>query len=190
MRAVLVKQLPPHGSQMLRRILPVAATAACLALAACNTTEVEKCPAVAVLVDTGSLTQLQTNGQGQPSVLYSVRMTDARRDCDLPKYSRDLTGSATIDFQATRTNAAAGATYTVPYFVAITTEGKILAKQQFQVALAFQPGETTTTFNDSVNSLSLSIGRDKKATDYGILVGFQLTKEQLDYNRRVGRYAK
>jgi hypothetical protein len=58
------------------------------------------------------------------------------------------------------------------------------------VAFAFQPGETTTSFEDSVNSLVLTVGRDKKATDYGILVGFQLTKEQLDYNRRAGRYAR
>ena len=167
-----------------------AIVAACLALAACNTEQLEKCPAAAVLVDTGSLTQLQTNAQGQQSVLYTVQITRATRDCDIPKYSREMTGSVSFDFQATRTNAAAGATYAVPYFVAITSEGKVLAKQVFQVAFAFQPGETTTTFSDSVNSLSLTIGRDKKATDYGILVGFQLTKAQLDYNRRAGRYAK
>ena len=175
---------------MIRHMPCAAVVAACLALADCNTTEVEKCPAVAVLVDTGSVTQIETNAQGQASAVYRVQMTDAKRDCDIPKYSRDLTGSVRIDVQATRSNAAAAATYTVPYFVAVTTEGKILAKQQFQVAFAFQPGETTTTFSDAVNSLSLTIDRDKKGTDYGFLVGFQLTKAQLEYNRRVGRYAK
>ena len=38
-------------------------------------------------------------------------------------------------------------------------------------------------------SIHLTVGRDKKPADYGILVGFQLTKAQLDYNRRAGRYA-
>jgi hypothetical protein len=175
---------------MRRRIARVATAAVCVALAACSTTKIERCPAIAVLVDTGSLTKIQSNAQGQASAAYTVQIANAKRDCDLPKYSRDLTGNVTIDFRATRANAAAGATYTVPYFVAITTEGKVLAKQQFQVAFAFQPGESTTAFSDSVNSLSLSIGRDKKATDYGILVGFQLSKGELDYNRRVGRYAK
>jgi hypothetical protein len=175
---------------MVNRMSRAAAAAACLALAACSTTKIERCPAVAVLVDTGSLTQIQNNAQGQPTAVYTVQIADAKRDCDIPKYSRDMTGNVSMDFRATRANAGVAATYTVPYFVAITTEGKVLAKQQFQVAFAFQPGEATTTFSDSVNSLSLSIGRDKKATDYGILVGFQLTKAQLDYNRRVGRYAK
>ncbi|HEY1961898.1 MAG TPA: hypothetical protein VGG69_05740 [Rhizomicrobium sp.] len=171
-------------------MLPAAAMAACLALAACSESKLERCPGVSVLVDTGSLTLTQANGSGQPNVLYTVQMADAKRDCDIPKYSHEMTGGITIDFRATRINTAAAATYVVPYFVAITTEGKVLAKQQFQVAFSFQPGETTTAFSDSVNSLALTIGRDKKATDYGILVGFQLTKAQLEYNRRAGRFAK
>ena len=140
-------------------------------------------------MDTPSLAEVQQNPPAQPSVLYTVQMVKAKRDCDIPKYSRHATASVDIDFQATRAQAGAAATYTVPYFVAITSEGKILAKQVFQVQFAFDAGQATAAFTDSVNSLSLTIGRDKHATDYGVLVGFQLTKEQLDYNRRVGRYA-
>ena len=166
-----------------------AAAAACVALAACSTSQLERCPAVSVLVDTSALTLLQASGSGPASVLYTAQIVNVKRDCDVSKYSKQVQASVDIAFRATRAHGEAAASYTVPYFVAITTEGRILAKQQFLVAFAFQPGETTTSFEDSVNSLVLTIGRDKKATDYGILVGFQLTKEQLEYNRHVGRYA-
>jgi hypothetical protein len=162
-----------------------AAAAAWVALAACSSSQLEKCPAVSVLVDTSALTQLQND-----AVVYTAQIVNAKRDCDVSKYSKQVQASVDISFRATRAHGEAAASYTVPYFVAITTEGTILAKQQFLVAFAFQPGETTTTFEDSVNSLVLTVGRDKKASDYGILVGFQLTKAQLDYNRRVGRYAR
>jgi hypothetical protein len=167
-----------------------AAAAACVALATCSTSQLEKCPAVSVLVDTASMTQLQSNASGPASVVYTAQILNAKRDCDVSKFSKQVQASVDISFRATRAHAEAAASYTVPYFIAITTEGKILAKQQFLVAFAFQRGETTTSFEDSVNSLVLTVGRDKKATDYGILIGFQLTKAQLDYNRRVGRYAK
>ncbi len=167
-----------------------AAAAACVALAACSTSQLERCPAVSVLVDTSALTLLQANGSGPASAVYTAQIQNVKRDCDVSKFSKQVQASVDIAFRATRTQGEAAASYTLPYFVAITTEGRILAKQQFSVAFAFQPGETTTSFEDSVNSLVLTVGRDKKATDYGILVGFQLTKAQLDYNRRVGRYAR
>jgi hypothetical protein len=172
------------------RIVSAAAAAICVALAACSSdSQVEQCPSVSLLADTSSLTALQENPPAQPSVAYTVQMVKAKRDCDLPKHSRRATASVDIDFRATRAQAGAAASYTVPYFVAITSEGKILAKQLFQVQFAFEPGQATASFTDSVNSLSLTIGRDKHATDYGVLIGFQLTKAQLDYNRRAGRYA-
>jgi hypothetical protein len=171
-------------------IVSAAAAAICIALAACSSqSQLERCPSVSLLVDTSSLTALQENPPAQPSVLYTVQMVRAKGDCDIPKYSRQVTASVDIDFRATRAQADAAASYTVPYFVAITSEGTILAKQVFQVQFAFAPGQNTVDVSDSVNSLSLTVGRDKHATDYGILVGLQLTKAQLDYNRRVGRYA-
>ena len=55
---------------------------------------------------------------------------------------------------------------------------------------AFDAQQTVSEVSQSIDSLALTVGRDKQATDYGILVGFQLSKAQLDFNRRAGRYPR
>lgn len=149
-----------------------------------------ECPSVSVLVDTGTLPVMRTPDSSNPADLaYTAQILDAKRDCDMPKHTRHVDASVDIHFRAERGKAGEAASYKVPYFVAITNEGKVLAKQQFWVDFAFDQGATTADFSDSVNSLSLTVAHDKRAADYGIIVGFQLTKAQLAYNRRVGRYA-
>ncbi|HEY4114815.1 MAG TPA: hypothetical protein VGM17_12235 [Rhizomicrobium sp.] len=149
-----------------------------------------ECPSVSVLVDTGSLPVMRVPDSGNPAdLVYTAQIIDAKRDCDMPKYSKHVDASVNIHFRAERSKPGEAASYKVPYFVAITTEGKVLAKQQFWVQFAFDQGATTADFTDSVNSLSLTVARDKRAAEYGIIVGFQLTKSQLAFNRKVGRYA-
>jgi hypothetical protein len=149
-----------------------------------------ECPSVSVLVDTGTLPVMRAPDSNAPAdLVYTAQILDAKRDCDMPKYTKHVDASVDIQFRAERAKAGEAASYKVPYFVAITNEGKVLAKQQFWVQFAFDQGATTADFTDSVNSLSLTVARDKRAADYGIIVGFQLTKSQLAYNRKVGRFA-
>lgn len=156
-----------------------------MALAGCSTDSDSKCPAVSVLVDTATYPM----AEGNPAkLIYTAGIVDAKGDCDVHKHDKQVENDVDIAFRATRASTAAAATYTVPYFAAITTEGRILAKGNYSVQLSFEPGQATTTATASLNSLTLTVGLDKRATDYGIIVGFQLTKAQLQYNRRVGRY--
>jgi hypothetical protein len=170
---------------MIHRFAACATAAFFVALAGCSTDEESKCPAVSVLVDTSSYPM----AEGNPAkIVYTAEIKDAKGDCDVHKFDKHVDANVTVDFTATRASAAAAATYTVPYFAAITTEGKILAKGTYSVPLTFDAGQATTTASASLNSLALTVGLDKKPTDYGIIVGFQLTKAQLAYNRRVGRF--
>jgi hypothetical protein len=161
-------------------------------LASCSTSRVERCPPASVLVDTGTMTVFRSGSAPDPAnVLYTVQIARAQQDCELPKFgSRVVTASVAIDFRAARSNGGEAVSHVIPYFVAITSEGKILAKRDFTVQFTFEAGQQVASFSDSVKSLAVSLGRDKKPTDYGILVGFQLTKDQLEYNRKVGRYAQ
>jgi hypothetical protein len=171
---------------MFHRFSTSAAVALFVALAGCSTDDEAKCPAVSVLVDTSSYPM----AEGNPAkIVYTAEIKDAKGDCDINKFEKHLEADVTIDFNATRATPGAAAAYTVPYFAAITTEGKILAKGTYSVQLNFDAGQATTTATASLNSLSLTVGLDKKPTDYGIIVGFQLTKAQLEYNRHVGRFA-
>ena len=163
-----------------------AVAAACLVLAACSTKKLEQCPAASALVDTAT----DPVWQGNPaSYLYFVQIVNTKRDCDIEKYSKNVTSSLDISFRAWRRPGPA-ATYTVPIYVAITTEGRVLNKRTYSVQFSFTPNQTLTEFSQSIDSIPLTVEQDKRAADYGILVGFQLTRAQLDYNRRAGRYAK
>src|SRR5207245_2347862 len=77
--------------------------------------------------------------------------------------------------------------YTVPYFVAVT-EGseRILARRNYSVAIAFEPGQTTAMASEHIESATLHTDKDKQPYDYQVLVGLQLTRDQLQYNRQSG----
>jgi hypothetical protein len=91
-----------------------------------------------------------------------------------------------ISFTATRPAAGDAATYTIPYFVAVTQTDRIITKESRAVTITFAAGETTAVGEDHVNSVSLVTDGNSKPYDYQILVGFQLTKEQYDYNKTTG----
>lgn len=168
------------------RFAIVAAAAACAALAACSTSKLEQCPAASALVDTST----DPVWQGNPaSFVYFVQITNTKRDCDIEKYSKNVTSSLDVSFRAWRRPGPA-ASYRVPIYVAVTTEGRVLKKYTYSIEVNFESGQAATDLTQSIGSIPLTVEQDKRAADYGILIGFQLTRAQLDYNRRAGRYAK
>ena len=58
----------------------------------------------------------------------------------------------------------------------------------FWATFKFEPGQASTNFEEPVASTVIKIAKGKQAYDYQILVGLQLTKAQLDYNRKMGHY--
>ena len=76
----------------------------------------------------------------------------------------------------------------MPYFVAVTEGARILARHSYSVTLSFQPGQTVATTTDTVGSTQLITAKDKQPYDYQILAGLQLSRAELDYNRRSAHY--
>lgn len=170
---------------MQNRIIRATIMAACVALCACSEDKIDKCPSVSTLVDTATLPVFQAGGS---AIAYSVHIARATRDCDIHKFDKQVESSVNIDFRAVRAQAGQAATYTIPYYVAVSTEGRVLTKHVYSLQFTFEAGQATAEFSQSLDSIAITLGQDKKPTEYGILVGFQLTKAQLEYNRRAGRY--
>ena len=122
------------------------------------------------------------------NLLYAVEITSVKGSCDVDKKAMDADVSLDVHFRATRAPSGAGASYSVPYFVAVT-EGtdRVLAKKNFTIGFTFAPGQATADFSDSVASTDVKAKGEKRTYDYQVLVGLQLTKEQLDYNHSQGR---
>jgi hypothetical protein len=167
--------------------------ASTLVLLGCGTSRPKGfiCPAAAALVDAGSLTSLPPGATDPSSAAYRVEITHVGTACDYDPDKGEIDARLGITFTATRPPGGDSAQYTVPYFVGVSQEGtSVVDKKAYSVQFAFAPGQTSAEFRDRIESFILKPDADKKSTDYELLVGIQLTKDQLDFNRRVGRYAQ
>jgi hypothetical protein len=173
-------------SQILRKVTFVAAAA--LLLASCATKKENDCPAASVIVDTSIATVFKPNATPDPAnILYTVEVGGVQSSCDVDKQALNSSSSVDISLRATRAPSGGAVQYKVPYFVAVSQSDRLLAKKTYVAEISFAPGQTNATFSGSVDSVDVSAGKDKKTFDYVILVGLQLTKDQLEYNRASGR---
>jgi hypothetical protein len=172
-------------------------TAAMLALAALSLSgcsqDLKKglCPSANILANTSSASFFRENMPGDPAgVLYTVQVTGVTTDCDFDKDEGTADASVVVTFRATRTPSAVGGTYSVPFYVAAVRDSSaIVSKQVYTASFSFQPGEATTTFTGGVSSYVVRFDNGKKPYDYGLLTGLQLTQAQLDFNKKMGRFA-
>jgi hypothetical protein len=168
--------------------------AAAVALAGC-TTDMDKglCPSAFVLAPTSSLTVFRAGAPSDdPSgELYTVSMSGMKTKCEFDKKKTATESEVTITFRAKRAASSEGGTYNVPYFLSVTHHGdRIMTKKLFIAHVIFAPGAVSTTFEDKIDSTVIHIARGSKIGEYEILGGLQLTKEQLDYNIKMNRYAQ
>ena len=154
----------------------------------CSDDKEKNCPAASAIVDTAIATVFKTGTSPDPAnILYTVEVTGVTGHCDVDKQALNSISSVEISFRAIRAPSGAAADYKVPYFIAVSQEDRLLAKKIYVADFSFAPGQTTTTFTQSAESIDVSAAKDKKTYDYNVLVGLQLTKEQLDFNRASGR---
>src|SRR6185295_9216093 len=149
------------------------------------------CPSTNILSNTANASFFRDNMQGDPAgVLYTIQVTGVTADCDFDKDEGTADASLVVTFRATRTPSALGGAYTVPFYVAAVRDSSaIVSKQVYTAAFSFQPGEATTTFTGGVSSYVVRFDNGKKPYDYGLLTGLQLTQAQLDFNKKMGRFA-
>ncbi|HEY6578526.1 MAG TPA: hypothetical protein VIY09_04335 [Rhizomicrobium sp.] len=172
------------------RFEPALAALVLFTLAACSSDKTGDCPTITGITDASAETVFRPGTTPDPSnVLYTVELTSVNGKCDMGKKERSSDASLQIDFRATRAPSVVKAHYVVPYFVAIT-EGaaRVLAKRVYSVGIDFAPGQTNAAVSDTVASTHLNVAKGKHPYDYQVLVGLQLTKSQLDYNRQGGHY--
>ena len=149
------------------------------------------CPTANILANTASASVFRDSMQGDPEgVLYKVQATGVITDCDFDQDEGTADSSLIVTFRATRTPSTVGGAYTVPFYVAAVRDSSaIVSKQVYSASFSFRPGEATTTFTGEVPSYLVRFDNGKKPYDYGLLTGLQLTQAQLDFNKKMGRFA-
>jgi hypothetical protein len=159
-------------------------------LAGCSTARVNlQCPNAAVLTETATLTGFRPGAPADPSgEAYTARMTGVTTNCTFSKASGRTISSLVITVQATRAPSPDGATYTLPYYVAATQGDRLLSKKNFTLRISFPPGSATASVQDTIDETVIQLEKGHAPTDYQLLVGFQLTRAQRDYNAFKNRF--
>ena len=178
------------------RVLPQssaawAAAGLALALAGCGSTpEPPECPPVSVLGEAASLTQFAPGpGRDLVDVDFRVELTDLRSGCI---YAKEKEGASKLVVAvapvlvASRGPANEDRKADFQYFVSVVgRDADILNKQLVPVSVTF-PGNSTRVDivqDDPPVSVDLPSGTAGEEY-YQILLGLQLSEDELEYNRR------
>jgi len=172
---------------------PFAAIAlAAMALSGCGSDSKQAltCPSAAIIAPAESLTTFKKGMHNDPKgELYTVGLIDVKTDCTLDIDNGTTDSTLALRFRAKRAESQSEASYRVPYFVAVSLDGKVLAKRDIWVNFGFRAGEETSVFRGEVESTVINLENGKKPYEYQLVIGLQLTHDQLEYNKKMSRFA-
>jgi len=159
-----------------------------IALAGCSQ-KIVVCPVPAILADTATVTVMRPGATPDlANELYTVTMTNAEADCVFNQSTAIVRASMDISFHATRAPSRDAATYSVPYFVVVHAKDKVFAKKLYTLRFTFAPGAASADIKQAPEDTQIKISNGKLPWDYQLLAGFQLTQDQIAYNRKRDRY--
>ena len=140
------------------------------------------CPRVALLNDAAKMTRYR-DGQGRDltDVLYEARVQDVKSGC---KYADGrVRVEAMIDIIAQRGPAFDGANAQVPFFVAVIDEAQnIIAKKNFDSEVEFRDGRRRAGVREEIDQ-TVFLKEGEHGPEYEIIVGLQVSEQQLQQNR-------
>ena len=143
------------------------------------------CPQVNVVEELSTVSEFSdANNPGTYNLISASRITKAKDTCEFNGKTATVDIKLVFDGK-TGPKAFGTNSYSYPFFVAITApNGNILAKEVFSAPLNYRPGDTSTTHSESLRQI-IPIANEVDGPKYKILIGFQLTQEQLAYNRTI-----
>jgi hypothetical protein len=181
----------------LRRALPLLVLSALVApLAGCQTitlsdmnpfgdsAEPQPCPAANMLADAAAISEFGRGAaRDESNVIYSARFEGAVFDCQV--VGGQLTGNLGMVGTLTLGRKGKAGPVSLPIFIALTRGGTDVVSKRFDsIELEVERGQTAAQFEKSVPDFAFSMASGESTLDYEILVGFNLTPDQIEYNRR------
>ncbi len=145
------------------------------------------CPSIEIIDDLSSLSDFSDPKNTAATQLISrVDLSSAQSTCKL------ASKSAIIDLKLIfkgalgdkgRIKSSDKPFFSYPFFVAVTSpSGKIMAKEIFAASLTYGANENKHTYFENLRQI-IPIKSKDMARHYKILIGFQVTPDQLAYNR-------
>ena len=177
----------PPGIALLRGHRSAFGLILALGVAGCSVfsnTPPPPCPAASI-VDDASRVSVFKDGPGRDliDVQFEGEIDAIESDCDLNRAGDEITTRTGVRIVATRGPAAEGTEVSFSFFVAVIDRNQqVLARERFDSVLVFDPSQRRIGVVEEIEELiPLPVGLS--GADYEVLVGFELTAEQLEFNR-------
>lgn len=146
-----------------------------------------ECPKIEIVEDLSMLSDFtDPKKQINKNLTSHVKIAGTESTCELS--SKTATVDLKIIFEGTlgpkgRARKTDKPFFSYPFFIAVTTpSGKILAKEIFAASMTYNANENKHTYFENMRQI-IPIKNKKQARFYNVLIGFQVTPDQLKYNR-------
>ncbi len=147
------------------------------------------CPDVAILANTAVIPVFDpAKGADPANIVYTVELKGLASRCDYNKRESTADVNMRIKYTATRPPGGEEAHYRLPYFLAVTLDGKIIDKTNKWLEFDFPRGAANYSGEELMDSYVVNVDPKKRSFEYHVLTGFQLTQTQIDYNKKMGQY--
>jgi len=167
------------------------AVTALAALTACSSPRLTEfppsCARVAMLGDAAQLVRYRPGAPGEDltDLMLEGRVAGFKGGC--AREDKDTVRTVlTIELQLARGPALGGRDAAVPYFVAVRDGDRIRDKQVYNLRVRFPENQDQIHIVSDEITMLMPVNKEKSAASYDVLIGFQLTPEELEANRRRG----
>lgn len=144
------------------------------------------CPSVKVMEELRGLVEFQDPAKpSDKTEIARASITDVQARCAISNnlsVELDISVDSTLGPKA-RLKESDKPNFAFPYFVAvISPEGSVIAKEIFAASMSFEKGENKLSRTETITQ-HIPLPEGDAMPAYSILVGFQLSEEQLAFNR-------
>lgn len=154
-----------------------------LAAASCSNRPDPACPSAAILADAANVTKFRDgSGRDLTDVVVEGEIVNIAVGCSYDR--RGVSVDLQVAIAGTRGPADRSRAAEFDYFVAVTdAERNVLAKEIFRVRVRFADNQTRVGQVEEIEP-RIPHTDPAKAARYQILVGFQLTPDEIAWNRK------
>ncbi|PIW31929.1 MAG: hypothetical protein COW29_00340 [Rhodobacterales bacterium CG15_BIG_FIL_POST_REV_8_21_14_020_59_13] len=147
------------------------------------------CPSALALYDAHRIVELTEQPATIESVGFTGEINGVRSLCRYYE-TEPITANLEIDFGFGRGPAAQGNEHTFTYFVAVTRRDRVVIyREDFPITVRFAPGQDRVYMTESLNRITIPRATETTSgTNFEIIVGFDLTPEQIAWNRAGQRF--
>jgi hypothetical protein len=139
------------------------------------------CPSVGVLADAAQLAQFAST-ENAGDLVFRAEMVNAAASCDYSRKHVDL--ALAVQVHAIRGSAGGPSVHPSRYFVAVVdAQERILAREFFSLPIVFENTRQQAVLRDTVDRVRIPVKSKEAGATYQVIVGFELTPDQVIYNR-------